>query len=226
MTAALALLASPLLGPASWEPAATALRARGHDITVVAHGGPAPSSAAAVIAAFTAALDPDRDWLLVPHSNAGLLAPAVARDRSVRAIVYVDSRLPATGEQPMKSGTPLAFLTKLVDGESALPPWSRWWDGDGLGDLFPTAAAQCTCEAEMRRLPLRYFESLVDGTGWDAVASAYLAFGDGYAAERDRAAAADWPTATIEGAQHLHMLVDPAGVAQRLENLLAAISEP
>ncbi|HEX3823489.1 MAG TPA: hypothetical protein VHV79_03365 [Mycobacteriales bacterium] len=37
----------------------------------------------------------------------------------------------------------------------------------------------------MRPLPLRYFLDVIDGTGYDALPSAYLAFGEQYADERE-----------------------------------------
>jgi hypothetical protein len=223
--AAIGLLASPLLGPASWEPVALALRARGFEVTVVAHVGPPPGSARSVVDAFVAGLGADQDWVLIPHSNAGLLAPAVARARRVRGIVYVDARLPEPGLRPMKSPPSLAFLAAKADSSGVLPPWSEWWDGD-VSHLFPTPAVRRACEAQMRRLPLSYYEDHVDGTGCDRTPSAYLAFGDGYADERERAAAAGWPSVTVEDAHHLHMLVDPDGVAAQVDALIAAIGVP
>jgi hypothetical protein len=222
MDAVLALLTSPLLGPGSWEPAATALRARGQDVTVVAHTGPAPSSAADVVDAFVAGLDPAADWVLVAHSNAGLLAPAVARTRRVSGVVYVDARLPETGVRPMRPADAVVALATKADASGVLPPWSGWWDGD-LNVLYPNRAAQLACEAEMRRLPLSYFTDLIDGSGYDELPSAYLAFGDGYAEECARAAAAGWPTLTVTNAEHLHLLVDPAGVAAQIDDLIAAL---
>jgi hypothetical protein len=222
MDSRLALLASPLLGPGSWESTADALRARGHSVTVVAHVGPAPSSATAVVEAFVADLDPSVEWVLVAHSNAGLLVPAVARSRRVSGVVYVDARLPETGVHPMRPAEALAFLETKVDHSGMLPPWIRWWEED-LSFLFPTRAAQLAGEAEMRRLPLSYFSDLIDGTGCDELPSAYLAFGDGYAEECARAEAAGWPTLTMPDAEHLHLLVDPAGVAVHVDQLIAAI---
>jgi hypothetical protein len=217
-----ALLCSPLLGAGSWEPVAAVLRARGHTIKVVAHEGPAPSSAASVVDAFVAGLDPAEDWVLVPHSNAGYLAPAVARRRRVSAVVYVDARIPETGIRAMRPPEALAFLVAKADSSAMLPPWSKWWDDD-VSFLFPTPEVQRASEEQMRRLPLSYFEDHIDGTGWDELPSAYLAFGDGYTSERDRAATAGWPTAMVENAAHLHLLVDPDGVASQIETLIDAI---
>jgi hypothetical protein len=191
-------------------------------VQVVAHAGAAPLSAASVIDAFLNVLDANVEWVLVPHSNAGLFAPAVARTRRVGGVVYVDSRLPETDVCPMRPPGSLGFLADKVDSSGLLPPWNLWWDGD-LSHLFPTRAVQRVCEAEMRRLPVSYFEDCIDGTGWDEFPSAYLAFGEAYAAERDRAVAAGWPTVTMKDAEHLQMLMDPDGVVSQIETLMAAL---
>ena len=52
---------------------------------------------------------------------------------------------------------------------------------------------------------------------------AYLAFGDGYAAEHAVATALGWATRVIDG-EHLHMLVDPPAVAAVIARLAAGIS--
>ena len=158
MAPRIALLASPLLGPASWEPVHETLKSRGWDSVIAAHSGTAPSSAAVVIASFIEAIAPADEWILVPHSNAGLLAPAVARSRAVKAVVYVDARLPEPGAHPMSPPSSLEFLAQHVSGDGRLAAWN-----------------------EMRRLPIDYFKDSVDGTGWADVPSAYLAFGEVYA---------------------------------------------
>lgn len=75
----------------------------------------------------------------------------------------------------------------------------------------------------MRCLPLSYFEDSIDATGVDELRSADLAFGSEYGAEQRRAAAAGWPAVTVHGAGHLHMLIDPEGVAKHIASLLAGI---
>jgi pimeloyl-ACP methyl ester carboxylesterase len=178
---------------------------------------------ASVVDAFVTGLDADKDWVLVPHSNAGLFAPAVARSRRVSGVVYVDARLPETGVQPMKLPPALAFLADKADSSGLLPSWNLWW-GEDIGELFPTRAMQRACESEMRRLPLSYFEDHIDGTGWDEIPSAYLAFGEAYADERNRAAVDGWPSVTLEEAGHLQMLLDPVGVASQIDSLARLVS--
>lgn len=48
--------------------------------------------------------------------------------------------------------------------------------------------------------------------------SAYLAFGDTYQDELQRADLLGWPTAEMDGG-HLHMLIDPGGVASEVIRL-------
>ncbi|HET6909331.1 MAG TPA: hypothetical protein VFH54_08345 [Mycobacteriales bacterium] len=222
MAPRIALLASPLLGPASWEPVHETLKSRGWDSVIAAHSGTAPSSAAVVIASFIEAIAPADEWILVPHSNAGLLAPAVARNRQVKAVVYVDARLPEPGAHPMSPPSSLEFLAQHVSGDGRLAAWNQWWSG-GISRLFPTPESERRCTAEMRRLPIDYFKDSVDGTGWADVPSAYLAFGEVYAPERERARALGLTVATIVGAEHLHMLVDPAAVAGSIEQLVESL---
>jgi hypothetical protein len=52
----------------------------------------------------------------------------------------------------------------------------------------------------------------------------YLAFGDTNACERGRATDAGWPVRTLPG-EHLHMLVDPDGVAAALTDLLGQLGQ-
>ena len=216
----LALIASPLLGPAAWAPAARVLEARGWAVTVPpaydAVAGPAD-----VLAQVLRALPPDEPLVLVPHSNAGLYAAAVAAARDARGIVFVDARLPeddaagADGEPAFR-----AFLAGLADADGRLPGWTHWWPEAEVAALFPDGAARAAVEAEQQRLPLAYFDETVPApAGWRDVPAAYLAFGDTYDQERAQAEAAGWPVERLEG-RHLHQLVDPAGVATALEGLV------
>jgi pimeloyl-ACP methyl ester carboxylesterase len=217
----IALLTSSLLGPSAWGSMPHELSRLGWDSVVAAHVGPAPSTADEVVTAFFSALPSSDEWILVPHSNAGLLTAAVARQRRVRAVVYVDARLPRSGRQRMSTDESLRFYESRADSDGILPPWCDWWDQD-IRHLFPDDGSRRQCESEMRRLPLDYFRSDVDGTGWDDLPSAYLAFGDVYAAERERASHAGFPTATIDAAEHLHQLISPEDVARRIDQLVQA----
>ncbi len=58
--------------------------------------------------------------------------------------------------------------------------------------------------------------------GWDNKPSAYLAFGDTYNAELAEAVTRGWKVNALPG-NHLHMLIDPEGVATALDGLLEQI---
>ncbi|MGH3448320.1 MAG: hypothetical protein ACRDP4_11940 [Nocardioidaceae bacterium] len=221
----LVLLPSPLLGPAVWEPVADELVDRGHPAQTV----PAPSNPLRtsddVVGHLLSAIPSDRDVILLPHSNAGLYVPALVGQRHVVGAVFVDAGLPPkTDDVPLAPPGLFAMLADKVEDDGLLPPWTTWWDGAEVAELFPSPEVRARVEQEQPRLPLSYFSAqLPISSGWDTTpAGAYLAFGDTYTEDRELAAVRGWPTATMPGS-HLHMLVDPIGVTRELQVLLMAI---
>lgn len=213
-----ALLGSPLLGPAVWRPVAAELRRR-YDVLVPPPLPAAPQGPDDVLAHWRAHL-PDGPLQLVVHSNAGLYVPALLREHDITATVFVDAALPpATGEAPLAPPALLPVLEGLaVDG--LLPAWTRWWAPEEVDPLFPDAETRAQVEAEQHRLPLAYFRRHVTAhEGWHRTDAGYFAFGDTYAQEREQAASWGWPTTTLPGT-HLHLLHDPPGVAQAVGTLL------
>lgn len=230
MSLTFTLLPSPLLGPVAWEPVRDVLRARGHQVTVAAV--PArPSGPDDVLARLRAAVPSDGDVVLVPHSNAGLYAPALAAqvlaeqvptapERRV-ATVYVDAALPsATPTTPLAPAGLLAHLAGLADDDGRLPPWTRWWDDADVDRLFQGTAWRRRVEEAQPRLPLAYFRARVGvPAGWATRPSAYLSFGDTYEREVTEARGLGWPVAVLDGS-HLHMLHDPDTVVRAVLGLL------
>ena len=158
----------------------------------------------------------------MPHSNAGLYVPPIARSRRVVGVIYVDSRLPKHEKRyPMTPSEVLPFLSGMADSRGLLPPWGQWWE-DGIAALFPSDESRLAAEEEMRSLPLDYFLDYLDGSGWWQPPCAFLAFGENYCAERSRAQDGGWPVATMVG-KHLHMLVDPQQVSRQIEQLAATL---
>jgi hypothetical protein len=171
-----------------------------------------------------ATLPANQDLILIPHSNAGLYAPALSTERRVAGYVFVDAGLPtASGRVPLAPAPFFDLLKQKADSSGLLPPWTNWWDEEDIAALFPDAETRERVEREQRQLPLAYFsESLPVPTGWDERPGAFLAFGDTYAADRREATRRAWPSKTLVGG-HLHMLVEPDQVARDLIALLAAI---
>ena len=218
--APLVLLPSPLLGRTAWEPVRDALEAAGRT-AVVAPLPPDPFRPEQVLAGFAEAVPAGAAAVLVPHSNAGLYAPALAEMAGAAATVYVDAALAA--EEPTAPLAPPALLdhlAALADADGLLPPWTAWWEERDLAILFPDAATWARVEAAQPRVGLDYLRARVPvPDGWAARPSAYLAFGDTYAAETARALASGWPTEVLPGG-HLHQLHDPGTVAGRVLALL------
>ena len=175
MVESLVVLPSPLVGPAAYAVLAEAFR----DVGVAALVAEVPSgvtSGGNVLHAFREAVERTRPDLVVAHSNAGLVAPAVADGIPV---VFLDAALPASeGESPMAPPAMLGYLEALADEDGRLPPWTAWWDEADVAPLFPDARSRALVEAGEPRLPLRYFRTTVNAPeGWERSPSAYLAFG-------------------------------------------------
>lgn len=218
------LVPSTLLGPSVWAPVARLLADRGWRVQVPAphvdvHG---PDD---VLHQLLAQVPVDEPVVLVPHSNAGLYAAALALERDVRGIVFVDARLPsAAPATPTASPGFRAYLAGLVGPDGRLPRWTEWWPGEDIDSLFPDDRVRAVVEAEQARLPLRYFdEEVPTPPGWGDLPAAYLAFGEGaYEEEVGEARTRGWPVERLAG-RHLHQLVDPGTVAVVLEGLLGQL---
>ncbi len=224
MTLSLLLLPSPLLGPSVWAPVAELLTARGHGVQVAAMPATVETPTD-VHRAFLAAADGLSAPVLVPHSNAGLVAPAVAASvPGCPGIVFVDAVLPAPdGPTPCAPLGLLAGLEELVDSEGLLPPWTEWWPASEVDALFPDEETRRTVEHQQGRLPLAYFRSqVVAPPRWAQRCHAYLAFGATYGEELARARSLGWATRVLEG-RHLHQLCDPRAVADAVEELAGSL---
>ncbi|HEY0773884.1 MAG TPA: alpha/beta fold hydrolase [Nocardioidaceae bacterium] len=239
MTGTVVLLPSPLLGPVAWEPVREVLQATGRHV-VVADTPRRPRGPEDVLAGLSAAIPPTGDVVLVPHSNAGLYAPALAgqvragrahtrqgHGPEARAVatVYVDAALPSsTPSTPLAPAGLLDHLAALADDDGWLPPWTAWWDEADVDRLFPSALWRRRVEAAQPRLPLAYFGSRVAvPADWARCPSAYLSFGDTYQRELTEAGRLGWPVEVLDGG-HLHMLHDPGAVADAVLGLLARLA--
>ena len=87
---------------------------------------------------------------------------------------------------------------------------------------MPDAAVLADIRADEPRMPLAYFRCRLGAPdGWVTHPQAYLALGDTYAEETALARRLGWPTTVLEGALHLHHLVDPDAVAAAVLDLAA-----
>jgi hypothetical protein len=218
----LALMASALLGPAAWEPVERELRARGWDVVMSPPADEAdPITPTDATLAYASAIPSDRDVILVPHSNAGNFVPALIDIRRVVAVVFVDAVIPvASGIQPLAPASLLDRVEHLADDDGVLPVWTAWFDRDDVAALFPDPQTRFHIEAQQPQLPVAFLRgALTIEPGWDMTPGGYLAFGATYSSDIVRAQSLGWPVISLSGG-HLHMLVDPAGVADAIGDLL------
>lgn len=217
---AFALLPSPLLSSAAWSAVAMELRGRDHDVLEVPDPDAAPHSPAQYMNHLLEVVEAGPDYVLVPHSNAGLYVPQLAEVRNVVGAVFVDAILPpAAGEVSVASPGMVKTLSSMANGDGLLPPWTQWWSDTDTADLYPNRAVFQYLDSSAPQLPLSYFrESIEVPEGWAQLPGAFLGFGDTYHDSLLRAEQWGCPTATVPGS-HLHMLHDPVTVASQILHL-------
>jgi len=225
------LVHSPSVGPSTWQAVADQLRDAGHDAVVpsllsVGEGGPPywPRVTAAVRAGLSRT-DASQPVVLVVHSNAGLFLPLIASElgRAVACSIFADASVPpAGGSTPVAEDDFLPFLRDLADESGRLPQWTSWWDEADVTPMLPDPQVRQVITEEQPRLPLDYYlENVPVPSGWDDYPCGYLLFSQAYEGQAAEARRRGWPVRTVRG-EHLHQVVDPAGVTRALLELARA----
>ena len=222
------LIHSPLVGPITWAPVAFELRQKGIDVLVpelprdIQSNRPYWEQHAGAIARALRPVAPDQSLILIGHSGAGLLLPAIREitGRSVTGYVFADAGIPEDGKSRFdlmwREEPEIAAQRRqsLAAGER----FPNWTDAD-LRDVIPNAELRQGVLADLRPQPPAFFaEPIPVFAGWPDAPCAYLKFNPVYAAPAERARKAGWAYAEID-AGHFHMLVDPNAVANALVNL-------
>lgn len=216
------LIHSPLVGPTTWSPVARELERRGRDVVVpplLAHvGTPQWHHAVEAVGTATASV------VLVGHSGAGLLLPAIAAALTpeVAALVFVDSFLPPpSGNVRLVPPEFMGELQALAEN-GVLPPWSSWFGERAMAELIPDDRLRAALVEEMPRLPLSYLAaSLPVPAGWDTRPCAYILFdGEAYGEAAAEARARGWPVTELPGVQHLAIATEPGLITDALLKLV------
>jgi len=214
------------MGPGFWHGVADALVAQ--HVPVECARLPAPEHVfppywlthAATVAA---ALPEDGDVMLVAHSGAGVLLPAVARlaanrrrNARVRGTVFVDCDLPRDGASrlDLMSGEDAdGFRRRAVDG------WLPRWSDRQLMPFVADAKQRRALLDDLPRVPLAmYEEAIAVPDEWPFAPCAYLELSPHYAASVAHATAAGWPVLRLPG-HHFLPYTDPGPVAAALLTL-------
>lgn len=224
------LLHSPLLGPSSWRATAAALAGRGHAVETPAWprlsavGEPFYGRLADGLAA---AIEGPEPAVLVAHSGAGALLPALAaRLRTpARGAIFADAILPHPGASWFDTAPP-ELRTQLRAGAEGgrLPPWDRWWPPGALERLVPDETARAALTAELEPLPADYFEEAAPDERLD-VPGAYLQLSGAYDDEARLAGRQGWPVVRLP-LNHLAILTRPEAVSLAIEDLGGSLCGP
>ncbi|SFP78089.1 Alpha/beta hydrolase family protein [Amycolatopsis arida] len=215
----LVLVHSPLVGPLIWQQVAERLRRRSHQV-VVPSLLDAPATHRGLASA--AAADVTGPAVLVGHSGAGALLPAVAQVvGDVPAMVFVDALLPHPGVSWFDTA-PAELrerLLELTEG-ARLPPWNEWLPRGTLERLLPDPALRERFVAELPRMPLTYFEEPAPAVAEPLQRRhGYLLLSEPYAQTAEQAARRGW-LVRREVTDHLAPLTRPDLVADRLEDMV------
>lgn len=230
MNPTLLFVHSPVVGPSTWTYTAEVLRENGFgcvvpDLTSVGTTGP-PYYPKYAMAAATAVDDGAEPIVVVGHSAAGALLPAIAEAVGGRtqAAVFVDAMLPQPGRSWFDTAPP--GLEKQLRGladHGMLPPWHEWFPPGALEELVPDAARLQHLIAEIPRLPLAYFDEPAPTTLFaKSVACAFVRLGSPFDLVADKAARLGWRVARRDW-DHLRMVSDPDAVADLIAQAISAM---
>lgn len=228
------LVHAPVLGPASWAPVAEEITRHGHQVAVPSLTGftdGGPPYADRLIGLARAKIQQARvktagrageRLILVVHSGAGVFAPYLAAGLggAGAVVIFADAALPPEeGPGRVIDKEFLPFVRDLADG-GLVPPWPQWWPAAELDPLFPDQATRDRVSGEAAPLPLAFFTETLPPLpeDWRSCRRAFLRFSEGYQEPARTAAARGWPVRDLPG-DHLHMLVDPAAVADAITSL-------
>ena len=230
-----ALVHSPSVGPATWSAVADRLRDAGHEavvpslLTVTQAGAPYWPRVVAAVRAGLAGTGQAVPVVLVPHSNAGLFVPVLARDlgRPVECAIFADASVPSNeGATPVVGDDFLPFLRGLADRDGLLPRWTDWWTEDDVAPMLPDPAIRRAITEEQPRLPMDYYlERIPAPAGWDDLRCCYLQFSQAYNGQAAEARRRGWPVRHVPG-EHLHQVVDPDAVTRTLLELVSGATGP
>ena len=228
----LVLLHSPLVGPLTWQPAATSLRAAGYQVAVPSltgvldTGPPSYRTLAGRVAETIRQANPTGAVVLIGHSGAGALLPAAAEATGtpVAAAVFVDAILPHPGVSWLQTAPPaLREQLRGLARDGRLPAWHQWFPPEVVTELLPEESLRRRFIAELPRLPLAYFEERAPMvSGWPPQRCGYLRLSGAYDEVADEAERHGW-LVVREPADHLAMLTRPATIAGLLDRLIKAL---
>jgi hypothetical protein len=217
-----ALVHSPLLGPATCRGVAGQLISLGYDVDVPDLRRPAQTGdPVKFIDAAQSALAPNTE-IIAGHSGSGFFLPSIAAARHTSTrLVFVDAGIPPCAGTAAPSSDVLDQLRSLAV-EGMLPRWSRWWGDGAMERLVPDEDLRREIESELREVPLRFYETSIElPDGWCSTAGAFVLLSEGYRDDAITAASLEWPVVELLG-MHLDFVNNPEPVATAIASFTSA----
>lgn len=228
--ATLVLIHSPIVGPVTWSLVRNELQLKGAKAIVpelaydIAPKGPFWELHARSVARALESILENEELILIAHSGAGMLLPAVRQisSRPVAGYIFVDADIPEDGVsrlELLRRELPQAAegVRQVLSAGEMLPAWS---DAE-LQEVIPDPELRQRILADLRPHALAFMEEPIPVfEGWPQVPCGYLSFKrtGSYQGSIERAKRECWAYAELDGA-HFHMLVDATGVAEVLLRL-------
>lgn len=211
------LIHSPLVGPFTWQLVTKHLQAESHGVftpELVDHAG---SDLPLWKQEVSSVEFPEQEIILVGHSGAGALLPAIGQRFDVRGYIFVDAVV------LFGSATRLEMLyAEDEDFASEFEAFLRKgghfpnWQDEDLRSQIPHDDVRQKLIADLRPRSLPFFiEQIEAGEDWDVPPCAYIQLSETYRVYADQAEARGW-TAFRRNAHHFAMLTNPAAIAQLL----------
>jgi hypothetical protein len=217
----LALVHSPLVGPATWRPVADVLTGLGHDVALPDLRAAAQSGDPHVfISAARAVVSADTD-VVAGHSGAGFFLPSIAAvTAGPTLLVFVDAGIPPH-EGSVTPGGDFIDQLRTVSVQGVLPRWSTWWGEGAMERLVPDRHLRAEIEAELVEVPLGFYERSIDlPAGWRDASARFLLLSESYRADAETARSLGWPMQELLGT-HLDLANDPGEIARSILELCA-----
>lgn len=227
------LVHSPLTGPSFWSGVRDALWAQRRP----AYLARLPASLhihppywLTHAAGVAAGLPEDGSVVLVGHSGAGPLLPAIgrlARNRSAAARVagylFVDCDLPRDRCSRLDLFDDPADAERLR--QRSREGWMPRWTGEQLAEWLPDPAARQHFIDELPLTPLALYEEAINvPDGWPDAPCGYLKLSEAYPGAVRSAESAGWPVRRLD-AHHFAPLTHAAVVAGTLAALADALTK-
>jgi len=219
------LIHSPLVGPLTWQLVKAEMEQRGLEAITPTLSNDSDSAQpywqqhAASFSRELIQIPQDRDLVLVAHSGAGPLLPAMRQtlNQSMIGYVFVDAGIPRDNASRLDlmrlqdSRWAEEFHQTLLRGEQ-FPQWNA----EDLREVIPNATLRQKMVAEINPRALAFFtEPIPVFAGWPDAPCAYIKFSASYAWDFEQAKSANWAVREMN-AGHFHMLVDPSSVTDMI----------